>query len=85
MPLRGEPPADPRPLTREEYVRKYLHRLADMVGVDEAAVIHEEVVRRVGEHRGCVVDARPSSLASCGLAASSWARADDLRRSSVSS
>jgi hypothetical protein len=50
MPLRGEPPAEPRPLTREEYVRKYLHRLADMVGVEEAAVIHEEVVRRVGEH-----------------------------------
>jgi hypothetical protein len=48
--LRGEPPAEPRPLTREEYVRKYLSRLVDMVGVDEAAAIHEEVVRRVGEH-----------------------------------
>jgi hypothetical protein len=36
--------------TREAYVRKYLSRLVDMVGVEEAAVIHEEVVRRVGEH-----------------------------------
>jgi hypothetical protein len=47
MPLRGEPRAE---LTREEYVRKYLSRLVDMVGVDEAAAIHEEVVRRVGDH-----------------------------------
>jgi hypothetical protein len=39
-----------RATTREQYVRVYLTRLVEVVGVDEAGAIHAEVVRRVGEH-----------------------------------